>query len=154
MSARISSEFAQPWSVAQLDTKFPELGMENQSEYVTARAQEAATQKLPKREGLLKKVVFSKKVIYMVIGLKIVEATRNVIQGKRENGRNCKARPRPSDWWDGHGWLTVWGGSIQISVKSFGKGLCFTSSPPLSSSPWSPRSPRGSGGRQGSVRVS
>ncbi|CCF34405.1 hypothetical protein CH063_06407 [Colletotrichum higginsianum] len=80
-SAHASNEFTQSWSAAQLETAFLELGSDKESDYVTSSVQKAAVQKRLTREGFFKKMVLSKKVLYMVTGVKIARRPGQVSSG-------------------------------------------------------------------------
>ncbi|KAK1561425.1 uncharacterized protein LY79DRAFT_574261 [Colletotrichum navitas] len=80
-STHASNEFTQSWSAAQLETAFLELGTDKESDYVTSSVQKAAVQKCLTREGFFKKMVLSKKVLYMVTGVKIARRPGQVSYG-------------------------------------------------------------------------
>ncbi|TQN69994.1 hypothetical protein CSHISOI_05502 [Colletotrichum shisoi] len=80
-SAHASNDFTQSWSAAQLETAFLELGTDKQSDYVTSSVQRAAVQKRLTREGFFKKTVLSKKVLYMITGVKIARKPGQVSYG-------------------------------------------------------------------------
>ncbi|KXH27834.1 hypothetical protein CSIM01_06753 [Colletotrichum simmondsii] len=66
-----SNETTRSWRAAQLETTSLGLGADKESDYVTASVQEAVVQKRLTREGFLKKLAVSKKVLYMITGIKI-----------------------------------------------------------------------------------
>ncbi|OHF03139.1 hypothetical protein CORC01_01523 [Colletotrichum orchidophilum] len=71
VSTHVSSDITQSWTAAQLETAFIELGADKESDYVTSSVQKAAVQKRLTREGFFKRMVLSKKVLYMITGIKI-----------------------------------------------------------------------------------
>lgn len=76
-----STETTRSWRAAQLETASLGLGTNKESDYVSASVQEAAVQKRLTREGFFKKMVVSKKVLYMITGIKIARRPGQVSYG-------------------------------------------------------------------------